>query len=292
MATIYWVGGDSGNENSYNTAANWSGGAVPTTNDTVVIPRDAANNITGYDASAVTLTKFIVEEGCSITIGSTTTPLQVAPADFEFNGSGTSVFNFNGTNVNIVAGKTASPSAGLNGLYVKGTGIDSITVYGTANVGLAVLSGDTATVDSGADITVSGSAVLDIGRSVTLTGTTIKMNGGTCTSRSAIITLDKRAGTFTHYNGNATTVNNWGGIYYDQSNGTITTYNGGTTGQYLRERDLRDKTLTNTNLYGGTTFKDPNKTITFTNAINFVQCSDNDCTTDFGSNIKFTPVAI
>lgn len=293
MATIKWIGGDSGNENTYNTAANWSGGSAPTTNDTVVIPRDAAYDIDGYDASATALTQFIVEEGCSVSIGSTTTPLQVSPATFRYDGSGsTAVFNFNGTNVNILAGKTATPATGRRGLYVKGSSIDSITVYGTADVGLAVLAGDTATVDSGADITVSDSAVLEVGESVTLTGTTIKMNGGTCYCRSAIITLEKRGGNFTHYKGNATTVSNWGGIYYDQSNGTITTYNGGTTGQYLRQKDLRDKTITNTSLYGGTTFKDPNKTITFTNAINFVQCSDNDCTTDFGSNIKFTPVAI
>lgn len=293
MATIKWIGGNSGNENTYNTAANWSGGSAPTTNDTVVIPRDAAYDIDGYDASATTLTAFIVEEGCSVNIGSTTTPLQVSPASFRYDGSGTTaVFNFNGTNTDVLCGKTVTPATGRNGLYIKGSSLDSITVYGTGNVGLAVLAGDTATVDSGADLTVSGSGVLDIGESVTLTGTTIKQNGGTVNCRSAIITLEKRGGTFNHLKGNATTVSNWGGVYNDQSNGTMTTYNGGNTGQYLREKDLRDKTITNTNLYGGTTFKDPNKTITFTNAIQFVQCSDNDCTTDFGSNIKFTPVAI
>lgn len=71
-----WIGGDSGNENDWNTAANWSL-IVPVATDDVRIPREATYAIDGFDATGVALDSFTYEEGCSIVLGDGGNPLLI-----------------------------------------------------------------------------------------------------------------------------------------------------------------------------------------------------------------------
>lgn len=52
MATQYWLGGSSGNEGNFGTAANWSGGSVPADGDTIIFDERAgtATAVAGHTA--------------------------------------------------------------------------------------------------------------------------------------------------------------------------------------------------------------------------------------------------
>ena len=221
MATMYWVGGTSGYEGKYDTAANWSGGAVPTAGDTVHIT-GSQNIDDGLNQSSVDVDKFSVESSYTGTIGSKGSPLQVGITDtsgaIEFSGSGESHLDIGGSAVNMTIHSTASAAVGSYGLTIKGTGIAVLSVEG-GKVGIATgVPADTATITT---LRCLG------GRTVVGSGTTVTNidvgSGAKLTTRASCADMDIRSGTVktTEAAAISSSVTLWGGRLIHNSTGTI-----------------------------------------------------------------------
>lgn len=97
MATIYWTG--SAGDGNWNTVTNWSGGALPTTGDSVYVSRHARSGMflnldrTGDAVGAgLNLALFEIEEGFAHDIGTAGTYLQMAADEIMDRGSGNLFF--------------------------------------------------------------------------------------------------------------------------------------------------------------------------------------------------------
>lgn len=82
MATTTWTGASS---ETFSDNANWTGN-TPASGDVGIIPKTAANNIAGEDRSGVNISKLSVQEGSTVQIGTSGTPLQIAGDLFVFRG--------------------------------------------------------------------------------------------------------------------------------------------------------------------------------------------------------------
>lgn len=262
MAIKYWIGGDTGNENDANTAANWSGGTKPVASDTVRVPyRSTMYAITGGLSSLATgLTAFIVEPGFNKAIGTEDTPLDVDTSRFEFAGSVTSYIDLGTSATDCEINATASARGGARGLYLVGTAIGTIAVNG-GSVGVAARAGEVSTVTT-ARVT-GASASVWLGTGVTLT--TYDQLGGTNILRCAATTATCGGGVLTTEEiGAITTLNVDGGVCYPNSTGTISTLNvNGGIANFLTSGEAR--TVTNYKINDGQLIFDPS-VLTLTNA--------------------------
>ena len=259
--------------NDWNTAENWSGGAVPVDNDHVIIPAGKPSILYGLGQSTVELDSFKVLEGYSNTIGGTDSAYlrftlgSNNPFEYQSTGKGWIDLGASADSQPIIF-DTASPTTGLYGLSLKGTAMTYVNVVG-GNVGIGT-EGDDTTTEASNISTYSSTANVTIGASVTdVDGNPIDsltMHGGTVTSLGADIaavtinsgTLNLKetvnvAGAFTMHKG---TVNHEGA-------GTIAalTMNGGT---YDTTKTPIAKTLTTVKINAGTLKIDHDK-VTLTN---------------------------
>lgn len=93
MATPRWTG--AAGDTNWNTVTNWSTGAVPVTNDTVIISATATSSIllnldrSGDGAGAgLNVVSFEIEPGFQYDIGSATSPLRLTADKFSDYGGG------------------------------------------------------------------------------------------------------------------------------------------------------------------------------------------------------------
>lgn len=222
MATKKWIGTDG----SYSTSGNWSPSGVPSAGDTVRLPAGGGDITAGLNQSAVAIDAFIVEEGYSGDIGSDAGYLQLDTDVFIYHGTGVAYVDLGSTTVSPDIVKAADAQDGEHGLYLKGSGIATLSIT-QGDVGLAALVGETATATT-VRVMESG-AKCELGPGCTLT--TVTNNAGELLLRAAATTLNVVGGTTrTRETGAITTVNQYGGTIYPQSSGTITTHNlyGGT----------------------------------------------------------------
>ena len=224
MADKTWLGTDSSSPTDFNTAANWSPSGVPSSSDNVRLVAAYSNNMAGYNASAITLADFIVEEGYTGTIGDKTTDLQVNCTYFQFAGSGAAYIDLGSSSVSpriITTGGSAG--TGQYSLYLIGTGISTLSIEG-GSVGVAAMHGQASTVTTirqrGGSVKVGAGATLTNFTSYQGSGlvatdvTTAKLYGGTLTTaeQAAITTATIEAGTLVHNGtGTITTANINGG---------------------------------------------------------------------------------
>jgi hypothetical protein len=100
--TTIWTGATSGD---YSVAGNWSNG-VPTSGDvngdTAIIPSGVTRSITGGDYSAAHLAAFIVQPGCTVSIGTLALPLKIYATTVRVMGSG-AVYLDGGTLTTVVS---------------------------------------------------------------------------------------------------------------------------------------------------------------------------------------------
>lgn len=257
MATKFWVGGDATSPNDWATAANWSPAVVPIAGDDVII--QGAVNIDGYDASAVTLNNFTVEDGYTGTIGSRTTYLDITmgAADiFTFSGRGRAYIDVNASAVDMVIHTTASQSQGQAGLYLLGTAIDDVQVRG----GSVKFEGSTVTTF---DAKNGSNVEFDSGCTVT----NLNNTGGTVVSEGTSTNVKATGGTTT-INGTAavTSLECRGGTLFCNTTGTVTTLTVADTGSVDMRNLLTARTVTTLDINGGSIRYNPN-VITVTNAI-------------------------
>mgnify|MGYP001575279962 CR=1 FL=1 len=96
-ATIRWSG--SAGDGNFNNTANWSGGVVPVTGDSIIVPATATSGMTTNlthitDATNVgmNIVLFEIQKGFEYDIGSLTTPLRLTADKFVDNGNGNVYF--------------------------------------------------------------------------------------------------------------------------------------------------------------------------------------------------------
>lgn len=298
-----------------NDAANWSGGAVPGSNDDVYFDAtnttDALWNLSAL--SAVTLTSLNISNGYTgsiglspvdtdgtaywqyraqyLLVGATTSNI----GDTTGTGSGRLKIDNSSIQTTLNVNNTGSPTdADLSALIWKGTHASNVVNLAGGSFGAAVFGGETATIatlrlgGTGAGGALPATAIC--GPGVTLT--TVNNLGGSVTINSAATTiLIQNGGTLTTLGtGAITTVNNRNGTLNAQSNGTITTLVVGTGSTADFSGDARAKTVTTTTIYAGATVNDPENVVVWTNGLVLANCRVADCQLDFGANRTITPV--
>lgn len=284
MATKIWNGSTDGN---WNTAANWTPSGRPATGtpgDHIVIPAGAPKLDTNLDQMDYRLASFTVMPGFTNTIGSETEPLLLDVNRFEFAGTGISyVGTKTDTSANVDPFLVHNTATVANesgyGLYViqaagtggSGTGINDLIIL-KGSVALCPFAGYT--FESPLYSLVighKGAANTDV--RVFLGDDAANFNsvkvaaGKLHIQNNSINVLYQSGGEVT--TGGAGTVTTWelyDGVAYPQSSGTITTLN-----QYGGDidfsRNLIARTVTNWNMFAGSTGIYNQDVVTLTNQI-------------------------
>jgi trimeric autotransporter adhesin len=296
--------------NHWSNAENWVGGAVPVNSDDVWFIDNAVPVLYGLGQSAVTLASLNIDQSYTGTIG---LPRTNASGYFEYRetylaigatllnigrgegaGSGRIKIDLGSVQSTVKIDDAGNPlDDGLEAVLLKGTNASNSIGVSKGSLGVAVFPGETAVVATlrvGYRENVSGDSEVRCGVGVTLT--TITQSGGLLTIQSNVTTVNITDGELDVLAGTVTTYNIDGGAVRHSSAGTITTANVGSGGQLDFRRDLRGRTITNCNLYAGFDFQDPNKTVTFTNGIDFLRCGVADGTLNIGEHQTLTPSAI
>ncbi len=227
MANVTWLGTTS---TAFTTAANWSGGSVPSATDSIRFVANYSNAIAAHDFSGTTLADVVVEKGYAAIMGSKTGNLKLTCTFFEFSGTGVSYIDLAASSIAPRVVATAStPGAGLYALYLIGSALTTLSVE-AGSVGVAAVHGTTATV---ATIRQRGGD-LRVGEGTTLT--TYSGYGGTATILANMTNANLYgAAVQTGEQATITTLTVESGVLVANSSGTITTatINGG-------ELDLAD----------------------------------------------------
>lgn len=276
----------------YSDADNWSLRAIPVATNDVIVPATATGYIYGYDASAVALNSFTIEDGCSAVIGAPDKTLQIDLADsknYYLGGTGETHLSITGATATVrVTQAGAGSGTGTFGLNLT-TGEAGQTIIvecksAGEKVGIAARGGTTMTAPT---VRVMGGDV-KIGAGTTLT--TLYTSGGNVVDEAAVTTYTtEKAGTASLGKiATVTTLNVGKGtrFYYDSS-GTATAVHG--QGIIDASRVYVARTWTDTDLYAGSRLIDPYKSITHTNAITLNRCGFE--VLDKGTNLNTTIAA-
>ena len=222
MTTRQWI---STSSNAWDTAANWSGTAVPVDGDDVFITSGSVD-IDGFDASATELTSLTVGSQYTGTIGSSGTKLELDATTFNFSGNGDTYIE--GIYTDLTVQDTSTSETALN---LSGSTITTLRVLGGKG-----------TVTVAADSTISTAIELIGADGVTLNIADNATIGGSCTliADSGRLELNQAVPTITIYGGVAD-------IQLDS--GTVTTLN--QYGGRIRWIPTAACTITTLNLYAG-----------------------------------------
>lgn len=224
MANKTWIGTDG----SYLSSSNWSTSGAPANGDHVRIPAGSgAINGSSLDASGSSIGDFIVEEGYTNVIGSSSGYLKIYPTGrVVLGGTGKAYVDISDSGTTAVVNDAATPDTGDRGLYLLGGDIGSLFVNKGA-VGLAWRFGEAAgvqTVRVGYIASRNTDASVWVGPAATVT--TWQQTGGTnrlaYASTSTTVTVDGGSLTLeSTAQMSAVTVN--GGTLYHNGPGGITT---------------------------------------------------------------------
>jgi hypothetical protein len=221
MADKTWNGtGSVGNEGDLSQADNWTPGGVPVASDNVRLVPQYTQALTAAlgTLSGVSLASFIVEDGYTGAVGTSTVDLDLTVSGtFEFNGTGASYIDLEASAIDAIVINTGSPSAkGRRSLNLTGSALTAVEVRG-GNVGLGrhgSTSTATATRISGGELYIDNGATV----------TNVTSHGGTCYLDSNITAATLYGGSLVvGESATITTLTIDGGSCTDYSTGTITT---------------------------------------------------------------------
>lgn len=290
----------------WDTAANWSGGAVPVASDDVVVDLPGAVIASGLAQSSVVLNSLLVAVGCQIgrpesnpagyfEYRATYLAIGVATATFTADvGSSSCLFRLDPgshtTTINVL-GMGPPASSATYALQIKGSGSNYTLNIQQGIVGVAVDPGEVATLPTvrvGYENSPSSDVVLVLGSGCT--NTTINQFGGSVTVNSSVTTWNATAGSQTVLGAAAVgTFTVWpasgqASLVTYESTGTITTLVLAARATFDCERSLLGRTVTNCTVYAGATIKDGFRTVTFTNPPSFKCDPFADVTISRGAN--------
>lgn len=223
MANKTWIGTDG----SYLSSSNWSTSGAPANGDHVRIPAGSgAINGSSLDASGSTIGDFVVEEGYTNVIGSSSGYLVVRPTGRTvLGGTGKSYINVGPAGTTVIVNDAATPDTGDRGLYLLGTPGSVLVNKGA--VGLGWRFGESATITLvRVGYTASRNTDASVWAGPAAAITTWQQTGGTnrlaYASTTTTVTVDGGALTLeSTAQMSAVTVN--GGTLYHNGPGGITT---------------------------------------------------------------------
>lgn len=304
MAQKTWLGTSS---TDYSVTGNWSEGAIPTTNDTVTISRNAIRAIqAGLNQSSVAIDNFTVEDGFSYDIGTSSAFLQISCTGsgvkyFKYAGGGSlAKIDLGASAVAPIVTKTGSPSTGDVGLSVKGTAMTGFVVTGGI-VGIGVEPNDTTTEVTSINVIPEnvGGASVTIGKYVADTAGNlidlVTLDGGICYNYSSADAVDSMDGTYHQLDGRFTA-----GDFRGSSKLFIVANDGAATFTSIDMHDQSSalcrgvsgtQTVTTLALHGGSRWDEGLFGFTYTNAIQTPDGLES-VTLILGKNIKVVPSAI
>lgn len=293
----------------WDSAANWSGGAIPADTDDVILQDSASDILYGLAQSSVDLASLTIKASFTGRIGlpdlSTggysehrTKELTLGTATVvtvgEGEGQGSGFIRLNtGSNATAItvwktgsALETAQPAFQWRGAHNSNT----LSVYGEATVGVALGAGQTATLSA---LRVEDGGDVECGSGVTFSTATITNAGGAVEVNSAFATLNQTDGTTTVRGAGAiTTVNLDGGEFLHLGTGTVTTLNIGEDAGASFDGTATAITVTNCTVSPGWRFlRDPNKRVTWTNGVKFNRTGVQTDQIDLGEHYTLTPSA-
>lgn len=228
----------------WDTAANWSTGAVPDGAHDVYVEDFSGDILYGLDQSGITpLTTLNIGRSFTGKIGSNGSAgiaadyLQILSAAVNIGqhfgpgsptGSGRIKMDLGATATTVTVAGTATPAdTNKPSLRLKMASTSSNLYVNKGNVGLAFEPGETSSVGAvrvGFITNVANDSDLSIGDGVTFGGSnTLTCTGGDTTLRVAVTTVTVEGGTLTKSNSGAITTLN-------ASGGTVTTWGSGTIG--------------------------------------------------------------
>lgn len=155
-------------------------------------------------------------------------------------------------------GRGTSVDTGMPQWLWKGSGTNTVNNVG-GDLGIAILAGETATVDT----IVTGSGASSQASTICGTGctqTTVTLNGGNQQTNSAVTTATQNAGTWEHFSGTVTALTQNGGTFW--VNGACTITDATIYGTVDLSKSAGAVTFTNAPLVYGT-INDPNGKATF-----------------------------
>lgn len=285
--------------NDWNTATNWSGGAVPVNSDDVYFTNNTVDVLYGLDQSAVTLDSLNVAQSYTGAIGTEDAYLQIGVTDVSIGehygsgspaGSGRIKLDLQAacTSFEVYNSATTATDTYLAPIQVI-SGANAITTayVKKGRVGFCVGSpSETAVITTlvmGYDTSITNDAIVELGPGVTVT--TISKTGGTLSSLVAPTNLFHDGGEAElNATGNMTGINVKGGTVTVSNVGTVTLYTissgtcyldrhgviatatlSGGVSDWSRTRHAR--TVTTPTMYAGATVRYDSTVVTFTNKI-------------------------
>jgi hypothetical protein len=289
MADKHWI---STSSTSFNTAGNWSDGVAPANGDTLRVNHLGTANIATNLGSTLTTVTLIVEKSYLGQIGSLTSAgvatyltfdggtIHLEQAPIQGSPAGSSLLMIANTSttamtVNVYDSASSSASTNYPPILLKGTDL-TINHYG-GKVGLAALTGETATatinVVKSATASIAPELICGNGTTITALKTgegayVLSRSNNTCASAIIGGTSEyEYQGTGAH---TALEINDTAKCYASGT-GTVTaaTVRGGTLDF---SRDTRAKTYTDLAVYKNSTLKLDNgvrTSLTFTNALTY-----------------------
>ena len=269
MATIFWVGGTS---TAWDTAANWSGGAVPSNSDTVVFTdsRITVNqNVAGATTTNVPLNIYL-DPSYEGNLGSSGTYLTFDASNITqvyIAGTGKQYLNIaSGDTITEMIVLTDNKASDAVNIDADGTLTNLFVLKGQVNV---VSGANVTTMNIAYESSKTGDATVNIQAAAAVT--TVNQAAGVLNSAEAVTTLNMEGGAATWTDGNITTVNIHGGgtLVYKSDTHTITALNV-FNGFCDLSQEGSPKTITNCNIYNQGTVDTRSgaaaATLTFTNA--------------------------
>jgi hypothetical protein len=294
--------------NHWDEPINWSLAAIPVDGDDVVFDNSDVGVYYGIDQNGVALASLVFADSYTGPVGLPRRNaggyaeyreqyLKIRPGTLTIGGTsggrGSGRIKVNAGSaaactVNVLS--TGSPlETGIPAFLFIGTHANNVANVTKGDAGFAFFGGEAATLATlrmGYRTSVDGDARVWGGSGLTLGA--VEKQGGLLRLEAGLTTFEQRAGETTLAAGSVTTLTADGGSVYYLGTGTITTLNHGPALVDF-SRDLRDRTVTNANIYKGAKLRDPTRSVTWTNGIDLVRCSPKDVELDIGTHLTLTP---
>lgn len=305
----------------FDNANNWSGGVAPVGGDTIVYDSGSIDCLyalaTGLELNVEVTMGFTGKIGLAeVNVDNSSFPYSeylekylvltkdgggttVKIGDGDGNGSRRIRIDMNDMDdATVTVYNSGTPeSTSVPAVFIKGGGGSTLNLK-KGNIGVAYYAGESADFDT-VYVSYVSSATSDVtayfGSGAALSDATYLQTGGTvevnASNTTGTVTLNAGVMTITGSGAQATIMLNGGTMYYNSS-GTITTLGVGDGGIVDFTRDNASKTVSNANMYKGSTLLDSNKVVTYSAGIDLEGCSLSDVTLDIGSHVTVTPSAI
>ncbi len=281
----------------YGQAENWLGGVAAEAGDDAIISNEITHRIYGYDASAVALNSFVIENGTNVPIGSRHKPLQVDLQDAkraDLGGTAETFLSIKGEGATIYVNRAAiAATDGQYGLHLETGETDMVVnVACGRNESVGIAAHDGTTMTAVTVYVVSG--VVTIGEGVTITTVYAQGSEATCYCWPNLTTIYARDGAALYREGASTATN----IYVQNGNAMMYERSTGLVGHvYVADAGV-DCTLstairdwTNTDCYDGYTIKDPHQSITHSQPITYNYCDHTAHDRGTNYNVKYEDAA-